>query len=35
MDYKEQGLVVIGNHYPEFDYEADMTMVKEAVERSE
>ena len=31
--YKEQGLVVIGNHYPEFDYEADLNNLKDAVER--
>jgi thiol-disulfide isomerase/thioredoxin len=31
--YKEQGLVVIGNHYPEFSYEKDLQNVKDAVAR--
>ncbi len=31
--YKDQGLVIIGNHYPEFDYEADFNNLKEAVAR--
>lgn len=30
--YKAQGLVVIGNHYPEFNYEADLENLKQAVE---
>ena len=34
-DYGSEGLVVIGNHYPEFDYEADLDNLKEAVERLE
>lgn len=29
--YKDQGLVVIGNHYPEFSYEEDLDNVKNAV----
>ncbi len=29
--YSEQGLVVIGNHYPEFDYEADLDNLKAAL----
>ena len=29
--YAGQGLVVIGNHYPEFDYEADLENLKQAV----
>lgn len=29
--YKEDGLVVIGNHYPEFDYEEDLGNLKNAV----
>ncbi len=29
--YKDQGLVVIGNHYPEFNYEADLENLKDAV----
>jgi thiol-disulfide isomerase/thioredoxin len=31
--YGPEGLVVIGNHYPEFDYEADLDNLKEAIER--
>jgi hypothetical protein len=31
--YKDQGLVIIGNHYPEFSYEEDLTNLKEAVVR--
>ncbi len=31
--YAPQGLVVIGNHYPEFDYEADLNNLKDAVAR--
>lgn len=31
--YKDQGLVIIGNHYPEFDYEAEFNNLKEAVAR--
>jgi thiol-disulfide isomerase/thioredoxin len=30
-NYKDQGLVVIGNHYPEFSYEADLELVKQAM----
>lgn len=33
--YKDQGLVVIGNHYPEFDYEADLDNLKAAVARED
>lgn len=33
--YGAQGLVVIGNHYPEFDYEADLENLKDAVTRLE
>jgi thiol-disulfide isomerase/thioredoxin len=29
--YADQGLVIIGNHYPEFDYEADLGNLKQAV----
>jgi thiol-disulfide isomerase/thioredoxin len=29
--YAEQGLVVIGNHYPEFGFERDLENLKEAV----
>jgi thiol-disulfide isomerase/thioredoxin len=31
--YSAQGLVVIGNHYPEFDYERDIQNVQAAVGR--
>lgn len=33
--YRAQGLVVIGNHYPEFDYEADLGNLKDAIARFE
>lgn len=29
--YADQGLVVIGNHYPEFSFEADLARVREAL----
>jgi len=29
--YADQGLVVIGNHYPEFNFEKDLDNLKEAV----
>jgi hypothetical protein len=29
--YKDQGLVVIGNHYPEFSHERELENVKNAV----
>ena len=32
--YAEQGLVIIGNHFPEFDYEADLNNLKDAVARN-
>jgi hypothetical protein len=31
--YKDQGLVVIGNHYPEFNYERDLNNLKDAIQR--
>jgi thiol-disulfide isomerase/thioredoxin len=31
--YAPQGLVVIGNHFPEFGYEKDLSNLKEAVQR--
>jgi uncharacterized protein YgiM (DUF1202 family) len=31
--YTEQGLVVIGNHYPEFDYESKIDNLREALVR--
>ncbi len=33
--YKDQGLVVIGNHYPEFDYERDLENLEAAIIRLE
>jgi len=33
--YADQGLVIIGNHYPEFDYESNLDNLKEAVQRLE
>ena len=29
--YKDEGLVIIGNLYPEFSYEADLDNLKQAV----
>ena len=29
--YSDQGLIIIGNHYPEFEYEADIEHLKQAV----
>ncbi len=31
--YAGQGLVIIGNHYPEFSYEEDLDNVKDAIAR--
>jgi hypothetical protein len=31
--YKDEGLVIIGNHYPEFQYEEDLDNLKDAIER--
>ena len=31
--YKDEGLVIIGNHFPEFSYEADLANLKEAIAR--
>jgi thiol-disulfide isomerase/thioredoxin len=31
--YAAQGLIVIGNHYPEFDYERDVNNLKDAMQR--
>jgi len=31
--YEDQGLVIIGNHYPEFSYEEDLTNLKDAIAR--
>jgi thiol-disulfide isomerase/thioredoxin len=33
--YKDQGLVIIGNHFPEFAYEADLASLKDAIARYE
>jgi thiol-disulfide isomerase/thioredoxin len=33
QEYKDQGLVVIGNHYPEFQYESEMGNLKDAIQR--
>ena len=29
--YQSQGLIIIGNHYPEFSYEKDLENLREAV----
>jgi thiol-disulfide isomerase/thioredoxin len=31
--YAAQGLVVIGNHYPEFDFERDLSNLRDAIQR--
>lgn len=31
QEYQDDGLVVIGNHYPEFKYEADVDNVRQAL----
>jgi hypothetical protein len=31
--YKDQGLVIIGNHFPEFRHEADLGNLTEAVSK--
>jgi len=33
--YADQGLVIIGNHFPEFGYEADLANLEDAVSRFE
>lgn len=33
--YAGQGLVVIGNHFPEFSYEADLDNLRDAIQRLE
>lgn len=33
QEYKDQGLVVIGNHFPEFQYESDLGNLKDAIQR--
>jgi hypothetical protein len=32
-EYGDSGLVIIGNHYPEFDFEADLGNLTGAVQR--
>jgi thiol-disulfide isomerase/thioredoxin len=29
--YRDQGLVIIGNHFPEFSFEEDLTNLQDAV----
>jgi len=29
--YKDEGLIIIGNHYPEFSYEKDLDNLKQAI----
>jgi thiol-disulfide isomerase/thioredoxin len=31
--YGQQGLVIVGNHYPEFGFEADLDKLRQAVEQ--
>ena len=33
--YKDQGFVIIGNHFPEFSYEQDLNNLKDAVARDD
>jgi len=33
--YKDQGLVIIGNHFPEFSYESDLQNLKKAIEEAD
>jgi hypothetical protein len=33
--YADQGLVIIGNHFPEFSYEENLDNLKDAVQRLE
>ena len=33
--YKDQGLVIIGNHFPEFSYEEDLDNLKDAIVRND
>ena len=30
-EYADDGLIIIGNHYPEFSYEEDLDNLKEAI----
>jgi hypothetical protein len=29
--YKDEGLIIIGNHYPEFSYEEDLDNLEQAI----
>jgi hypothetical protein len=31
--YHDDGLIIIGNHYPEFNYERDLQNLEKAIER--
>ena len=33
--YQDDGLVIIGNHFPEFSYEADLANLKDAIARDD
>jgi len=33
--YSSQGLVIIGNHFPEFSYESDLSKLEAAIDRLE
>ena len=33
--YKDAGLIIIGNHFPEFSYEADLENLKEAIAQND
>ncbi|HKY53008.1 MAG TPA: redoxin domain-containing protein [Anaerolineales bacterium] len=33
--YKDEGLVIIGNHFPEFSYEADLANLQDAIARND
>ncbi len=33
--YKDQGLVIIGNHFPEFSYERDLENLKNAISEND
>jgi thiol-disulfide isomerase/thioredoxin len=33
--YRDKGLVIIGNHYPEFSFEEDLTNLKNAIVENE
>jgi thiol-disulfide isomerase/thioredoxin len=33
QEYKDQGFIVIGNHFPEFQYESQLGNLKDAIQR--